>query len=156
MRKRVNTTPKKKDRESSLYPTIKTSFVRPIKKIDCLTTINLYNLNNLIPWKTRYKVTINILKMQALAGKTIRYITLINRLFPFSRHYSSLFMLLIRFFVKHMGRHKRFCSDMTKGLYQHNKHLVTWLQTACSPTINGIVQTRCQLLADQRVRKTVF
>ena len=94
MRKRVNTRPKKNERESFLCPTIKTSFVRPIKKIDCLTTINLYNLNNLIPWKTRYKVTINILKMQALVGKTIRYITFINRLFPFSRHYYSLLMSL--------------------------------------------------------------
>ena len=32
--------------------------------------------------------------MQALVGKTIRYITLINRLFPFSRHYYSLLMSL--------------------------------------------------------------
>ena len=94
MRKCVNATRKKKEQVRTLCPTIKASFVRPIKKIDCLTTINLYNLNNLIPWKTRYKVTINILKMQALGGKTIRYITLINRLFPFSRHYYSLLMSL--------------------------------------------------------------
>jgi len=52
---------------------------------------------------------------------------------------------------RHFGQYKWPCSGTTKGLYKHYKHLVAWLQTACSLTTNGIVQTSCQLLVGKRV-----
>ena len=57
---------------------------------------------------------------------------------------------------RHFGRYKWACSGTTKGLYRHYKHLVAWLQTACSPTTNGIVQTICQQEVGKRVGKTDF
>ena len=57
---------------------------------------------------------------------------------------------------RHSGRYKWACSGTTKGLYRHYKHLVAWLQTACSTTTNGIVQTSCQQEIGKRVGKTDF